>query len=942
MSPYDNSNLVFTSSILHNNTNISPDEWFALEKASKLGVTAVYFRKFKARPSKPQIYIYDFTSDTRSNEELQKYLAEKHKIIWSNGAVPLVYVFNKGIVQILDCTKPVEVKDKLLLPNYLETSLVYLGNIDIKLKEYSAKKFDDGIFWEEPKNKVRFDFKYSAYYKLLNFLKIIYEKLVNNEKNYQNIIQKLLVQCILVKYLEEKNVFPSKYFKDFQNSNNFCDVLRKKGETIKLFDFLNENQFNGKIFEWSGEDRKYLESKDLSLLAFFLEAGHDEKTLQGEIWRQYSFDHLPVELISRIYEEFLAKDENGKQKNGIVYTPSHLVNFLIDECMPLEKIPKELNYKILDPACGSGIFLVASFKRLVQWWRLKNNNILPTPKVLKSILKNCIFGIDIDKRATQLTTFSLSLALCELSTPKQILHELKFDNLNEKNIINSDYFKWLGNKENKNKFDLIIGNPPFSRGKIEFDVDWFIENKKVIDIPQNQISLKFLAETIKCLNQNGLQCLIIHSPSILYNDSAIEFRKVFFNHYNVIQILDFTLLYRNQSLWDNEEPPTVAMFTRKQKPNNKKILHLTIRRTKAAKERILFEIDDYDYNFVTKEDAINCPYVWKVNLMGGGRLKKLIDKLYNEETFEKYLTKNKKKFNFIWGEGYTFGKSIPNNSFDGINGIIKDDLPSTYYNCYNGKKIKLFFNSPHLLIKKNIGEINLKNKMIPIAYVNEYLPFNNETVGIYSNDKNELLQILNTFIINAELYRFYIYCTSGKVLIYKNTAMRKMDIMNLPFNNKKYQLSNNEQNLVNDVLNYLQDFIRYGENSKVYKNIINKDQLISYGKCFVNTLNLIYEIDNKKFQQSNIYISKDYICSSFIYSNKKINPKIETFPNLKEDLSNIFNIKLSKNTLSNRYIKIYKNNSIIFIKPNQMRYWLDTTAYKDADKSFIDLEKQGY
>lgn len=84
-------------------------------------------------------------------------------------------------------------------------------------------------------------------------------------------------------------------------------------------------------------------------------------------------------------KSFLGED---KQEKGLFYTPSHLTKLLIDECIPLKKY-KELNlknFKVLDPACGSGIFLVVAFKRLVQIWRLQNEMKFPDITDLKLVM----------------------------------------------------------------------------------------------------------------------------------------------------------------------------------------------------------------------------------------------------------------------------------------------------------------------------------------------------------------------------------------------------------------------------------------------------------------------------------------------------------------------------------------------------------------------------
>jgi type I restriction-modification system DNA methylase subunit len=123
----------------------------------------------------------------------------------------------------------------------------------------------------------------------------------------------------------------------------------------------------------------------------------------------FRFKYIPVELISRLYETFLGED---KQEKGLYYTPSHLAKLLVDESIPLSKYDNiDLdNYTLLDPACGSGIFLVVAFKRLVQIWRLKNNMRRPSIDDLKPLVKS-LYGIDKEEQAIQLASFSLILAL---------------------------------------------------------------------------------------------------------------------------------------------------------------------------------------------------------------------------------------------------------------------------------------------------------------------------------------------------------------------------------------------------------------------------------------------------------------------------------------------------------------------------------------------------
>ncbi|GHU61311.1 hypothetical protein FACS1894123_00470 [Bacteroidia bacterium] len=516
-------------------------------------------------------------------------------------------------------------------------------------------------------------------------------------------------------------------------------------------------------------------------------------------------------LLNVMCETFRNFDKKDK---GLYYTPAHLAKLLVDECLPLKQYEKIdlTDFAILDPACGSGIFLVLVFKRLVQIWKLQNwektTNELPKPTAenLKSLLRN-IYGVDKEEQAVSLAAFSLSLALCDELEPKQIINELKFDDLRETNLIEHDFFTCEKIKDKK--FDLIIGNPPFvAKGVEGYSYTWEIENKN-IEIPQKQLALKFLSESFPYLENKGLLCLIVKASSLLYNFSSKEYKNTLFSNYNVVQILDFTALARNKSLWENgPDVASAAIFARNATPDfTKNILHLTFRRTKATKERITFEIDDYDLHFVNRQTAIENEFIWKNNLLGGGRIKNTIDKLN------------------------TVGK-------------LQD------------------------IFKKNL---------------------------------------------NTDL----------------STILSEYDF-----------------NIIRDVNETMQFFLRNGEKSKAVqpiKQLDFKTILKHYGAEFSKVLNLIYEKDNRKFRLSDVVELKNSLIAT-VFKYDTDNKEVNFAKNLSElNIEDLTDNKISSELSAKRIIKLYpQRDTIVFIKPNQYRYWLSLIAYRDADGCFADLVNAGF
>jgi type I restriction-modification system DNA methylase subunit len=956
----------------------SPAEHIALEKARKYDVDAVYFRRFESdRTSVPQIYIYDFTSRVENKDEI----GELHRKLWNSGQVPLFFIFTKSEVKIFNCLKSPDLEkdtDKVITSPLETIHLAAEVESELeerKLKEFSARKFDNGSFWDTSEYRDKFRQDDSSYEKLLKYLKWIRSEIIKKKILDPPIVHKLLVMAILLKYLEERvdhegnTVFPDGFFaRVAEGARSFTDVLKKKGACLQLFDFLSQH-FNGEIFKWEDEgERELLSQTDLTEFAKFLE-GRTEVTGQRTLWPLYSFNDLPIELISNIYEEFL-----GNEK-GVVYTPPYLVHFLIDEVMPLESPQEE--FKVLDPACGSGVFLVAAYQRIIDWWRIRNDWQKPDLDTLKNLLRDSIYGVDILPEAVRLSIFSLSLVLLDELSPKEIWGNLKFDNLKQTgNLFEKDFFQLILDQKLEEKFDLVIGNPPFKK----FTTRWAeqIEEKREkerVPIPNKQLALLFLEQSLSLGKTNGLLCMILPSGPFLYNNSALAFRKYFLQTCNVKQILDFTALA--EILFGSSKFPTVAVFATNDKPNLKNILHVTFRRTKVSKEKIYLELDHYDLHHVAYEDALNSTFIWKANLVGGSRLHHLILRLSKLRKFGDYIKEKMKKSGWVMADGYKVGDEneiislkhyiIKRNSLSPKEMIELRRLEKKYQKAdyLTGKKTlateaftskgidesrihtlgieyfernrvenKLIFKGPHILIKKGVGR-----NSIPITFRADDLSFKDTIIGIHAplNQQEELKEIEKR-LKGKKIALFYAAASSGKFMINKATVILKKDIDNLPFpeNEKELELSEIDKILVDDVLDYMLDFRRKGENSIIVQPA-NLNQLHMFGETYCKILNTVYE----KFQPYDPIVTDNFVCFPIYYGEK---PGLETgdLDQFERHLDRLVHKKFGRYLRITRIIRIYDNNVIYLVKPKQLRYWLRSVAVRDADETFEDLVKQGY
>lgn len=923
------------------------EERLILDFAKRINVTAVFFRRFgENRSSLPQLFIFDNTTGQFSDKDL----AEIHRKLWSSGIVPLYYVFDKVNINIYDARKQVDYDQKTqsIRVNCFE-SLAIVTKTQKHLN-YSAKLFVNGTFWDQKETANHFLSKESAENKLIEGLKQIRNRFIHETQLEKNLAHQLIVLSILVKYLEERkdeqgnHVFPSDYFNKYEGSNSFCDVLRK-GKIVDLFGDLSEH-FNGKIFELNPTDEEVLRNTDLRKLAQYLDANVDNDQLV--IWPLYSFEYLPVELISRIYEEFIP------ERNDAVYTPIHLARFMVDECMPIS-VPKT-DFKAIDVSCGSGVFLVTVFKRLVQWWQKEQfdrTGKLINPEIddLKTILLNSIYGVDIEADSVRLSVFSLSIALCDMLKPTEIWTKLRFEDLRQRNIYEGDFFQYLKDTE-KRQFDLVIGNPPFEDKKKDFKklyADYGIE--KEYHIPRHQIAMLFLQQAMKLLKPSGLLSFVMPSGPLLYNNT-IDFRKKFFSTYEVAQIVDLSEL-RNASLLFERTISTAVIFAYNQKPTEShNILHITIKRSKTIRERLFFEIDHYDMHHVPQKIAETDLDIWKSNLLGGNQLYYLVNRFRQLRTLGEYLEEKRKTSGWVYGEGYHYGdrkqtaqhltgKMLVESSALTEKGILKTVIETENLFGRTRENNKEIFLPPHLLIKEILG-----NKKFIAEYVDYELIFKNRVVGIHApSEQGDLLkELLSHLQKRYKLLKLLILSSSAEAGINRSGGyvMYMKDILNLPFseNESEFKLSVNEEIVQDDVLNYKLEELSKGENAKINTTLASDKDLEEFGQVFCESLNTIYQQNGKSFKPLNPIKTLSYTCYPFAYGDADFNPEISDKIH-EGDLSDLIENE-QESVHYRRVLRLYQKDIVFLIKPNTLRYWLKSIALRDASDVMIDLINSGY
>lgn len=924
-----------------NNMDLSVDEKSAVRDAKLFDhIDFVFFRRFSdGRSSQISAYVIE-----NSDERLDKnQLAQLHLQVWLHGAAPLIYVAWPSRIDVLTCARGPDFWEnksnecrynpaKIFDLEALKTS----GTIDRELKKFSAFRLADGTFWEEQSNRELADHSKAAHQSLIQAIVEADDEL--DGKN-NPILRRMLLLMVLIKYLEDRQVFPRpSWFGHFhKGAKSFFDVLKggEPKEVYRLLDFL-EGKFNGDVFSLP---RKGLTKELLKTFAYLVEA----KTLdrQRYLWEQFSFEHLPVEVISHLYQRFV---EGG---HGTVYTPPFLSSLLLDHSMPYSVLTG--NECILDPACGSGVFLVGAFRRLINVWRSNNNWQRPDVNTLKQILKRSIYGIELDPNAIDLTSFSLSLAICDALLPDVIWRELKFDPLRNTNLYQGDFFSFLADScEGKstaldNEYDVVIGNPPFESELTVFGqkVDLAAQqDDSRKSLPDNQVAHLFLEQAFKVLRPGGRVCLI--QPSgLLYNLNTRNFMETILRNYEIDAVFDFTSI---RKLYDEADPKTIAVLARNNKPaENNVIDHHTFRRTVSVRERICFELDHYDRHRIPQRHLEHNSFVWRANLLGGGRLVDISKRLQSMRTLNDYIVEK----DWEYGEGFVAairgkrdvakwltGKPfLPTAAFtdEGIDkskiDIVKD---KRFRSAYSEKR----FSSPLVLIKENAS--------LPVVFWdNGFLAYRAQVVGIHSpqSQKTELLELYNNILAHHDLLQFSCVLNGTRSLVGKATAILKQDIDVLPYPKdlSEFQLSFWENALCYDVLYFMMKYVRLGQNSDVLKTAAGPDEVEAYADMFIQMLGSVYE----NLHSADPVFLNGLICQPFYFGDR---PKLNCINiDAEEELKAlVYNYEHHKNLRTVRLLRIYSENVFIIIKPDRLRYWIRSTAIRDADETIFDLRQQGY
>jgi len=649
----------------------------------------------------PAAYLKDVGSKPFDEAEVREW----HRFLWNQSVVPFLILTSKTQVRVYTAqARPAKPGDSRNIEAIISDTADAL-----KLDQLLTEIESGSIYRRKPEAWGR---RESVDHYLLRNLNATARRLASAQPDGEtpenlDFAHRFLTRLLFVCYLLERGMIKGKHFNDpalsklrpeSDESNGYllADMFReaqspakKRAALYRIFARV-KTRFNGSLFSQSlTHEKRRVTDAFIKAVDQFLQ-GHEVESDQLRLgfWA-YDFSVIPIEMISAIYEGFLGaqgeiqaddKIGNSRESSGAYYTPPHLAELTVD--IALENVTAPIHeIKVLDPACGSGVFLVSLFGRMTESLRRLRKHARRTPstawarKVIR-LLGN-LHGIDVSATACHITCFSLYLAVLDQLTPMDVeeLHKQggKLPELLQTRVRRPDRTITCGNffdpklRLEVAEFDLVIGNPPWVSRRKQADAHflaWDKQQPPARKTPGKQIAHGFMWQAPTYLAESGTGCLLL-PVAVLLNQGTNRFQHQWFKSYEVDRVVDFSDL--RHLLFKNAHHPCVAVRFGATEPCEGTIIRYEAPKAELRSQRAgPVYVREEDTSFVQLRELLNAategeaPVVWKSRLWGTWRDQRLLTRLHGMPKLMAYAGEAREQKRWLKGQGINKGdESVP-------------------------------------------------------------------------------------------------------------------------------------------------------------------------------------------------------------------------------------------------------------------------------------------
>ncbi len=492
------------------------------------------------------------------------------------------------------------------------------------------------------------DYVYKAMFDLLS--EVANNIVADSPAMKRDDVLSLVGRALFLRFLKDREIVTVEHLKVFAPGlKQFDDCLADATKAARTCKWLDDT-FNGDFLPltrkgnaaWFQEIAPSGSKVFQHLRAILLNEEPQDGNYQKRLWSDFDFAHVPVGLLSQVYEGFVwAWDEIEAGETSVHYTPRTIANYLVDDAF--DGIKKAGKARVLDPACGAGVFLVLSFRRLyLERW--KKSKQRPQRAEIRDILNKQLRGFDISESALRLAALSLYLTAIELDPKPTPPHALRFKNLRNRVLFNC---RFKGEpprgpvagsldarilERHRGRYQLVICNPPWTSlpesqkklaetfqaiGREVLTERGFSEIATTYQNPDSVPDLPFIWRAMQWCEPGGRMAFVLPARLLFkQGDIGQGAREAIFKAVAVTGMLNCSNL-SDTNVWPEMQQPFLLFFARNRIPKpDHSVRWITVHPDEALNDRGEIRVDSKSIEEVSVEQTFDEPWLWKALALG--------------------------------------------------------------------------------------------------------------------------------------------------------------------------------------------------------------------------------------------------------------------------------------------------------------------------------------